>query len=184
MRVRRMISAKSARLMSGAFALLLAASLLSLADAPPSTKPSSRSVKSGHKAGRKGKKPARVRGQKNIDSERVGEIQEALVREHYMSSEPTGKWDRATQEAMRRYQADQGWQARSVPDSRALIRLGLGPDHMHLLNPETAMTSGPRLPPSGASSRVTPDSDAASSPAPNSTPIEAPLSRLSGPTTR
>ena len=34
--------------------------------------------------------------------------------------------------------------ARSVPDSRALIKMGLGPDHDHLLNPESAMTSQPQ----------------------------------------
>jgi hypothetical protein len=44
---------------------------------------------------------------------------------------------------MQRYQADHGWQTKVTPDARALIKLGLGPDHEHLLNPETAMTSGP-----------------------------------------
>ena len=44
---------------------------------------------------------------------------------------------------MERYQADNGWQSKLVPDSRALIKLGLGPDHEHLLNPESAMTSPP-----------------------------------------
>ena len=88
----------------------------------------------------------RVRGQQAIDNERARQIQEALVHEHYMKSEPSGTWDSATQEAMRRYQADHGWQSKTVPDSRALIRLGLGPDHGHLLNPETAMTTAPALP--------------------------------------
>lgn len=60
-----------------------------------------------------------------------------------MEGEPSGKWDDATQAALRRYQADQGWQSKSVPDSRALIKLGLGPSHDHLLNPETAMTTSP-----------------------------------------
>jgi len=60
-----------------------------------------------------------------------------------MEGEPSGKWDDATQAALRRYQADQGWQSKSVPDSRALIKLGLGPSHDHLLNPETAMTTVP-----------------------------------------
>jgi hypothetical protein len=59
-----------------------------------------------------------------------------------MTGEPSGSWDAATQEAMRRYQADQGWQSKTVPDSRALIRLGLGPSRDHLLNPESAMVSG------------------------------------------
>jgi len=44
---------------------------------------------------------------------------------------------------MERYQADNGWQTKVVPDSRALIKLGLGPDPEHLLNPESAMTTAP-----------------------------------------
>ena len=60
-----------------------------------------------------------------------------------MQGEPSGTWDSTTQVAMQRYQADQGWQAKTTPDSRALIKLGLGPSHDHLLNPESAMTSTP-----------------------------------------
>jgi hypothetical protein len=47
---------------------------------------------------------------------------------------------------MRRYQADHGWQSKEVPDARALISLGLGPSHDHLLNPESAMTTAPAAP--------------------------------------
>ena len=36
---------------------------------------------------------------------------------------------RATQVAMRQYQSDHGWQTKLTPDSRALISLGLGPNH-------------------------------------------------------
>jgi len=86
---------------------------------------------------------SKKRGQKAIESERAQQIQEALIREHYMDGEPSGKWDDATQAALRRYQADQGWQFKTVPDSRALIKLGLGPNHDHLLNPESAMTTAP-----------------------------------------
>lgn len=96
-----------------------------------------------HHAGKPAKK--RARGQQAIDGERSRQIQEALMREHYMNGEPSGTWDEATQQAMRRYQADQGWQNKTVPDSRALIRLGLGPDRGHLLNPESAMISGPQV---------------------------------------
>lgn len=101
------------------------------------------------------KSKSKKRGQMAIDNERAQQIQEALVREHYLNGTPSGKWDASSQEAMRRYQADQGWQTKEVPDSRALIRLGLGPDHGHLLNPETAMTTEPPLPrPSGRAARV------------------------------
>ncbi len=44
---------------------------------------------------------------------------------------------------MLKYQADNGWQTRITPDSRALIKLGLGPDHKGLLNPETANIPSP-----------------------------------------
>jgi len=89
------------------------------------------------------KKSARARGQQKIDSERAQVIQEALIREHYLSGEATGTWNQASEEAMRRYQADHGWQSKTVPDSRALIKLGLGPSKDHLLNPESAMTTVP-----------------------------------------
>jgi hypothetical protein len=100
------------------------------------------STKSKHSRGRKVSKqgPKKKRGQQAIDSTRTHQIQEALIREHYMQGEPSGTWDAATQAAMQRYQADQGWQSKQIPDSRALIKLGLGPSHDHLLNPESAMT--------------------------------------------
>ncbi len=86
---------------------------------------------------------SRKRGQQKIDSTRAREIQEALIREHYLEGSASGTWDAKSQSAMQRYQADNGWQSKSVPDSRALIKLGLGPNHDHLLNPESAMTSQP-----------------------------------------
>src|ERR1700739_1578281 len=92
------------------------------------------------------KKSARARGQQKIDGERAQAIQEALIREHYLSGEATGTWNQASEEAMRRYQADHGWQSKTVPDSRALIKLGLGPSKDHLLNPESAMTTVPDRP--------------------------------------
>ncbi len=100
---------------------------------------------------------AKKRGQKAIDAERTHQIQEALIRERYLSGKPSGKWDEPTQAALRRYQADQGWQSKTVPDSRALIKLGLGPSHNHLLNPETAMTATPVVDPKTATSAHSPD---------------------------
>jgi hypothetical protein len=131
----------------------------------------STSKTSTHKKKSRGKKKStssKSRGQKAIESERAQQIQEALIREHYMEGEPSGKWDDATQSALRRYQADQGWQSKSVPDSRALIKLGLGPNHDHLLNPESAMTMTP--PVSKASKPRTADSPATSAPAQTEVP--------------
>ena len=92
------------------------------------------------------KKSARSRGQQKIDSERAQQIQEALIREHYLSGEASGTWNETSEAAMRKYQADHGWQSKTVPDSRALISLGLGPSKDHLLNPESAMTTVPDRP--------------------------------------
>lgn len=119
------------------------------------------------------------RGQQAIDSERARQIQQVLVREHYLKTQPSGTWDASTQEAMRRYQADQGWQTKEVPDSRALIRLGLGPDNGHLLNPESAMTSNPQLPHGSASARPAASSNSGS-PAilPSSAPASTPASSV------
>ena len=137
---------------------------------PPSKKPESRnahqaSSSSKHKTSgksKKTKKTASRRGQMKIDSQRAREIQQALIREHYLSGEPTGVWDSASESAMQKFQADHGWQDKTTPDSRALIKLGLGPDHEHLLNPESAMTepraqaSAPASPPSGDAPSKTP----------------------------
>jgi hypothetical protein len=110
----------------------------------------SSSSKSSKKSKKSGKTASfRKRGQQKIDPQRAREIQEALIREHYMSGVASGTWDDASQKAMERFQADNGWQSKSVPDSRALIKLGLGPDHEHLLNPESAMTTTPTAPTAG-----------------------------------
>jgi peptidoglycan hydrolase-like protein with peptidoglycan-binding domain len=96
---------------------------------------------------RKGRKPTtrgrRVRGQQVIEPSRVTEIQQALIREHYMTGEPTGQWDSATQAAMQKYQGDQGWQTKLMPDSRALKKLGLGADYSSAINSKTASFSDP-----------------------------------------
>jgi hypothetical protein len=90
-----------------------------------------------------GKRKTTARGQQKIEPERAQAIQEALIREHYMTGEAAGTWNQSSEDAMRRYQADHGWQSKTVPDARALISLGLGPSHDHLLNPESAMVTGP-----------------------------------------
>ncbi len=104
-----------------------------------------------------------MRGQQKIDSQRATAIQQALIREHYLSGEPAGSWNQSSEEAMRRYQADHGWQTKEVPDSRALIKLGLGPSKDHLLNPESAMTTAPDTP---RASAVRPQAHDTTDPAP------------------
>ena len=85
------------------------------------------------------------RGQQQISSDRVREIQEALIREHYMSGQPTGIFDQRTKAALVKLQAEQGWQSKVVPDSRALIKLGLGPNHDGAINLEASSDKSPAL---------------------------------------
>jgi hypothetical protein len=85
----------------------------------------------------------RLHGQQAIDPARVTEIQQALIREHYLSSEANGRWDTTTEAAMQKYQADQGWQTKLMPDSRALKKLGLGPDYSTAINAKTATFNDP-----------------------------------------
>jgi hypothetical protein len=80
-----------------------------------------------------------------------------LIREHYLDGEPTGVWDQKSQKAMEQYQADNGWQTKTIPDSRALIKLGLGPNHDHLLNPESAMTTPIERPKTATPTNITAD---------------------------
>jgi hypothetical protein len=116
------------------------ARLLAVSSPSTSRSTSGKSKKSGKRTS------SRKRGQQKIDAARAREIQEALIREHYLDGTASGVWDAKSQNAMVRFQADNGWQSKVVPDSRALIKLGLGPDHEHLLNPESAMTSRPDPP--------------------------------------
>ena len=92
---------------------------------------------------RKASKARRPRGQQGIEPERATEIQQALIREHYMSGEPSGKWDAASIAAMQKFQADQGWQTKLMPDSRALKKLGLGPDYSNAINAKNASFADP-----------------------------------------
>jgi peptidoglycan hydrolase-like protein with peptidoglycan-binding domain len=62
-----------------------------------------------------------------MPTERATEIQMALIKQGYLTGEPTGTWDAQTVSAMEKLQADNGWQSKITPDSRALIKLGLGP---------------------------------------------------------
>ena len=98
---------------------------------------------SGHKASTKGKKSHKLHGQQAIDANRVTEIQKALIREHYLTGEATGTWDAETQAAIKKYQSDQGWQTRLLPDSRALKKLGLGPDYSGAINAQGASFTPP-----------------------------------------
>lgn len=105
--------------------------LSTLAITPVFASRTHRAPTSGHSkatSSKKGKKKT-IHGQRSIDSSRASEIQKALIQQKYLTGAPSGQWDNETQAAMRQYQTDHGWQTKLTPDSRALISLGLGPNH-------------------------------------------------------
>ena len=85
----------------------------------------------------------KLHGQQAIKPERVTEIQQALIREHYLNGDANGRWDATTEAAMQKFQADQGWQTKLMPDSRALKKLGLGPDYSSAINAKDASFTDP-----------------------------------------
>jgi hypothetical protein len=131
--------------------LICAALCAAPAFATPTHKKSSSShVRSSvHQSGKSTKASAksrhtRLHGQQGIDPSRATEIQQALIREHYMTGEPTGQWDTTTMAAMQKYQSDQGWQTKLMPDSRALKKLGLGPDYSNAINANGSSFADPK----------------------------------------
>jgi len=59
--------------------------------------------------------------------DRYKEIQKALADRGYLKNEPTGTWDSASQEAMRKFQGDQKLDPSGKITAASLIALGLGP---------------------------------------------------------
>jgi len=77
-----------------------------------------------HKRSKSTAKPA---GQRGIDDVRATQIQTSLIKSGYLSGQASGHWDAQTEAAMQKFQEDNGWQTKLIPDSRAIIKLGLGP---------------------------------------------------------
>jgi len=118
------------------------AAVPALATSTTSSKTTTSHGHSSHKQASKSKSH-KLHGQQAIDSNRATEIQEALIREHYLTGAASGNWDSATQAAMQKYQSDQGWQTKLTPDSRALKKLGLGPDYSTAINAKDSSFAGP-----------------------------------------
>jgi peptidoglycan hydrolase-like protein with peptidoglycan-binding domain len=88
------------------------------------------------------------------EPQRVQEIQTALIQAGEFHGEPTGTWDEATRDAMKRYQERHGFSVTGLPDSKSLMEMGLGP---HPLPPDVATSAvsstnlGPPIPSSSLS---------------------------------
>lgn len=97
-------------------------------------------------------KASRARGQMTPTPDRIKEIQAALVQADVYQSTPTGKWDNATVEAMKKFQQSNGLNPSGKLNALSLQKLGLGSG--------TAGRGAPRLTPpaSTPSSPTTPRS--------------------------
>ncbi len=62
--------------------------------------------------------------------DRYKEIQQALVSKGYFHAEPNGEWSSDSQDALKRFQADQHLTADGKLSSMSLIALGLGPKRL------------------------------------------------------
>ena len=107
----------------------------------------------------------RRRAQLRPSPERIQEIQQALVQAGYLNSQPSGRWDDQTREAMRRYQTDHGFLVTGLPEAKSLMKLGLGPHPL----PADLDASRAAIPEAAAASQTPPTPEAQPNP-PVSTP--------------
>jgi|SRR5579864_544041 len=110
----------------GAVLAMSAAPVVSAARSAAAAQSSSKKKKSVSSKGKKKKAAPKVHGQTAPTSDRIREIQSALNREGALSGDPTGKWDDATTEAMRKFQENHGLNPTGKIDAGTLNKLGLG----------------------------------------------------------
>ena len=106
---------------------LLSSALLLSAALPCSAFTHARRGPTTPKLFNKRSKAAKPAGQRGIDDARAAQIQASLIKSGYLSGTASGHWDAGTEAAMQKFQSDNGWQTKLIPDSRAIIKLGLGP---------------------------------------------------------
>jgi peptidoglycan hydrolase-like protein with peptidoglycan-binding domain len=111
----------------GAALLLSAASVVSGAGHPGAAQTSSTTTKK-KKVSSKSKRKPKVKGQTVPTPDRIREIQTALQKDGSYQGEPTGKWDDATANAMKKYQDKIGVSPTGKIDAVSLNKLGLGSD--------------------------------------------------------
>ena len=109
----------------GAALLVSAAAVVSRAGKPGAAQTSSTTTKK-KKASSKSKKKSKVKGQTVPTPDRIKDIQTALQKDGSYVGEPTGKWDAATMDAMKKYQDKNGIGPTGKIDAATLNKLGLG----------------------------------------------------------
>ena len=131
----------------GAALLVSAAPVGSGASLPGAAQTSTTSTAAKKKkhSSSKSRKKSRVKGQAAPTPDRIKDIQTALQKDGSYEGQPTGKWDAATTDAMKKYQDKNGISPTGKIDAASLNKLGLGSD-----------TAGKGAPVPAASSSVAP----------------------------
>jgi peptidoglycan hydrolase-like protein with peptidoglycan-binding domain len=112
----------------GAVLLVSAAPVVSAARPAAAAQSSTKKKKNVSSKRKNKKKSPKVKGQTAPTPDRIREIQTALNREGALSAEPTGKWDDATTNAMKKFQENHGLNPTGKIDAGTLNKLGLGSD--------------------------------------------------------
>jgi peptidoglycan hydrolase-like protein with peptidoglycan-binding domain len=94
-----------------------------------------------HRAKSSKKVTRRERGQKAPAPERISEIQTALAKDGSFDGKPSGKWDAATIDAMKKFQESHGLNPSGKLDAKTLQRLGLGSQTAGLAPPMPPVSS-------------------------------------------
>jgi hypothetical protein len=112
----------------GAALLMSAAPVVSRAGHPGAAQTSSNSTTAKKKkhSSSKSRKKSRVKGQAAPAPDRIKDIQTALQKDGSYEGQPTGKWDAATMDAMKKYQDKNGISPTGKIDAASLNKLGLG----------------------------------------------------------
>ena len=113
--------------MFGAVLLVSAAPVVSGAGRPGAAQSTSTTAKK-KKASSKSRRKPKVKGQAVPTPDRIREIQTALQKDGSYEGVPTGKWDDATMDAMKKYQDKIGVSPTGKIDAVSLNKLGLGSD--------------------------------------------------------
>jgi peptidoglycan hydrolase-like protein with peptidoglycan-binding domain len=103
----------------------------------PAAKPGTKT----HHARSTKKSSRRERGQKAPDAQRISEIQTALAKDGSFSGKPSGKWDDATVDAMKKFQEAHGLNSTGKLDAKTLQKLGLGSQTAGLAPPMPPVSS-------------------------------------------
>ena len=121
------------------------------AGAVPATKHKSTHSKASKGKSAKGKsaknrasKHTRRSYQQAPTPERYKEIQQALASKGYLHSEPNGKWDAESADALKRFQTEQNLTPDGKISSLSLIALGLGPKRLTAQSRTAAPTDTPK----------------------------------------